>query len=412
MQPHVVFDHVWKKFRTGERHDSLRDLIPAMIKGLARRRPPASELQQQEFWALEDISFEVSPGQALGIIGPNGAGKSTILKLLTRILRPNRGRSEVHGRIGALIEIAAGFHPDLTGRENVFLQGAVMGMTQAEVAARFDEIVEFAGVGQFIDTQIKRYSSGMNARLGFSIAAHLSPDVLIIDEVLSVGDMAFQERCVERMRRFKREGVTIVFVSHNLQAVTELCDAALYLKRQVRAIGPTLSVIDQYVRDAFVAPEQGPAGAELTIASAELVDADGRPVTGAVSPGQRLRLAVEFTNGVPLSELALAFRVLRSTDQLLVYDGQFSQAELGLVLDSPGAFRIDFAFDVNLTRGQYYIDLLVGHSGSQRQLARMTPAGYLTVSETRTWGGVADLDARPSVHAGVRRSLEAAGRSA
>ena len=217
----VVFDGVWKKFRQGERHDSLRDLIPAAINAMTGRRASSSALGEAEFWAVQDVTFEVPRGEALGIIGPNGAGKSTTLKLLTKILRPNRGHCGVVGRIGALIEVAAGFHPDLTGRENTYLQGAIMGMRRAEVLQKFDEIVEFAGVGAFVDTPIKRYSSGMNARLGFSIAAHLNPDVLIIDEVLSVGDMAFQGKCLDRMRVFKREGVTIVFVSHNLQAVVE-----------------------------------------------------------------------------------------------------------------------------------------------------------------------------------------------
>jgi lipopolysaccharide transport system ATP-binding protein len=196
--PIVVFDSVWKKFRRGERHDSLRDLIPAAVRSLAGSTRE-DELQQREFWALEAVSFDVGAGEALGIIGPNGAGKSTTLKLLTRILRPTRGHCAVRGRVGALIEVAAGFHPDLTGRENIFLQGAIMGMRRAEIARKLDEIVDFAGVGDFIDTPVKRYSTGMNARLGFSIAAHLDPDVLIIDEVLSVGDSAFQDRCVRRM---------------------------------------------------------------------------------------------------------------------------------------------------------------------------------------------------------------------
>src|SRR3954466_10657780 len=160
----IIFDGVWKKFRRGERHDSLRDLLPALARTRCAR-DRAEPLGEEECWAVRDISFEVGPGQALGIIGPNGAGKSTVLKLLTRILRPTSGRSEVRGRVGALIEIGAGVHPDLTGRENVYLQGAIMGMKRAEVARKFDEIVAFAGVGEFVDTQVKRYSSGMNARL-------------------------------------------------------------------------------------------------------------------------------------------------------------------------------------------------------------------------------------------------------
>jgi lipopolysaccharide transport system ATP-binding protein len=226
----VVFDGVWKKFRRGERHDSLRDLVPALASRLLRRRSPDT-LSEQEFWATRDVSFDVGPGEALGIIGPNGAGKSTILKLLTKILRPTRGSMSIEGRVGALIEVAAGFHPDLTGRENVFLQGAIMGMPRAEIARKFDAIVDFSGVDEFIDTPVKRYSSGMNARLGFAIAAHLDPDVLLIDEVLSVGDVGFQERCVTRMRELLTRGVPLVFVSHNLAAVVDLCTRAIFVER-------------------------------------------------------------------------------------------------------------------------------------------------------------------------------------
>jgi lipopolysaccharide transport system ATP-binding protein len=227
----VTFAGVWKKFQRGERHDSLRDLIPAMARRAFGHRPPADQLEGQEFWAVKNVSFEVPRGKALGIIGPNGSGKSTTLKLLTRILRPNVGHCEVRGRVGALIEVAAGFHPDLTGRENIFLQGSIMGMKRAEILSRLDQIIEFAGVTEFIDTPVKRYSSGMNARLGFAVAAHLNPDVLIIDEVLAVGDAAFQQRCFDRIRRLKREGVTLVFVSHNLPAVESLCDDTLLLTR-------------------------------------------------------------------------------------------------------------------------------------------------------------------------------------
>jgi lipopolysaccharide transport system ATP-binding protein len=176
----VVFDGVWKKFRRGDRHNSLRDLVPAAA-GALLRRGATSDLKAEEFWALQGVSFEVRRGEALGIIGPNGAGKSTTLKLLTKILRPTRGSCAVRGRAGALIEVAAGFHPDLTGRENVYLQGAIMGMKRHEIGRKFDAIVDFAGVADFVDTQVKRYSSGMNARLGFSIAAHLEPEALIID---------------------------------------------------------------------------------------------------------------------------------------------------------------------------------------------------------------------------------------
>ena len=397
--PIVTFDHVWKKFRRGERHDSLRDLIPGLVRGLLRPARPDS-LTPEEFWAVQDVSFEVKPGRALGIIGPNGAGKSTILKLLTRILRPNRGSCVVRGRVGALIEIAAGFHMDLTGRENIFLQGAVMGMKRSEVIRKIDQIVEFAGVGEFIDTPVKRYSSGMNARLGFSIAAHLDPDVLIIDEVLSVGDMAFQEKCVERMRGFKRRGVAIVFVSHNLQAVTDLCEEALYLRRTPQAMGPSIEVVDRYVRDSFApSPESVPS--EVGIAGAVLRGRNGSNPGSSVSPGAELRLSVDYVIQTSLSDVTFALVVHRATDQLVVYNGHFFDKELGVRLLAGSTVRLNFDLTANLTRGQYYFEVFVYHNPSQRFLARLRPAAHLTVNESRTWAGVAYLDvsARPELTA-------------
>ena len=272
----VALRGVWKKYRKGERHDSLRDLVPSLLARATRRRR-SDALAEQEFWALRDISFEVKPGEAVGIIGPNGAGKSTMLKLLTRILRPTRGEISLSGRVGALIEVAAGFHPDLTGRENVYLQGAVMGMTRAEITRKFDAIVDFSGVSEFIDTPVKRYSSGMNARLGFAIAAHLDPDVLLIDEVLSVGDVGFQEKCVTRMRELLARGVPLVFVSHNLGAIVELCTRAILVDHGVvQADGKPADVVStfrQWRRTHDDAPATGP----IRITDVRLIQADGEP---------------------------------------------------------------------------------------------------------------------------------------
>ncbi|HEU0054812.1 MAG TPA: ABC transporter ATP-binding protein, partial [Longimicrobium sp.] len=244
--PGITADGVWKEFRRGPTHDSLRDLLPALV-GQARRRA-TEEPRRGGFWAVRDLSFSVGPGDALGIIGPNGAGKSTVLKLATRILRPTRGEMRVAGRVGALIEIAAGFHPDLTGRENVFLQGAIMGMRRAEIRRKFDEIVDFSGVADFVDTPVKRYSSGMNARLGFAIAAHLEPDVLVIDEVLSVGDFAFQEKAFGRIRQVASQGIPVVVVSHQLDRVAALCNRAILLDRGVPVLqGEPRDCIAAYV---------------------------------------------------------------------------------------------------------------------------------------------------------------------
>jgi lipopolysaccharide transport system ATP-binding protein len=398
MQPVVTFEHVWKKFRRGERHDSLRDLIPAVARRLVRRR---REIEQTEFWALRDVTFSVAPGEALGIIGPNGAGKSTTLKLLTRILKPTRGHCAVRGRIGALIEVAAGFHPDLTGRENIYLQGAIMGMRQAEITNRLDQIIDFAGVNEFIDTPVKRYSSGMHARLGFSVAAHLDPDVLLIDEVLSVGDMAFQQRCIERMEAFKRDGVTIIFISHNLQAVRNLCETALYLHGSVQALGPAPDVIQHYIQGTS-GDRAAPTDAAVQVEEAQLLDTGGRPAA-VVAPGSPLTLRVTYAARAAITDLTLGFLTYRSIDGLVVYSDNVRGEEIGLHSLSPGEqVVVDFAFRAHLTRGQYHLECHAFHNPTQRHLSRLCPAGIFTVNETHTHGGIADLELRPTL---VARAL-------
>jgi ABC-type polysaccharide/polyol phosphate transport system ATPase subunit len=384
----IVFDHVWKKFRRGQRYNSLRDLVPALVKK-ALGRAPAAELNKEEFWAVRDVSFSVPPGAALGIIGPNGAGKSTTLKLLTRILRPNRGRCHVRGRVGALIEIAAGFHPDLTGIENIYLQGAIMGMKRAEIAKKLDEIIEFAGVRNFVETQVKRYSSGMNARLGFAIAAHLDPDVLIIDEVLSVGDMGFQRRCVERMEKFRRDGVAIVFVSHNLQAVASLCDRALYLNREVVAMGEPDDVIGKYV-EALGSTATVTPGTGAKILAAELLHESGTP--RVVAPGTAMTLRVQVEPILDLHDYTIFFRVHRSNDALLLYSGHFDARDFGRATLAAGEpLIVDFSFRAHLTRGHYHAETLIVHNPTQQILGRLSPAANFTVQESRTSIGIADL---------------------
>lgn len=405
--PAVIFDGVWKKFRRGERADSLRDLIPAVARRIVRGKPPEDELQagSGDFWALHDVSFTVMPGEALGIIGPNGAGKSTVLKLLTKILKPTRGTSAVYGRTGALIEVAAGFHPDLTGRENIYLQGAILGMKRAEIARTMDDIIEFADLGDFIDTPVKRFSSGMNARLGFSIAAHLDPDVLIIDEVLSVGDMAFQQRCVDRMKLFKSRGVAIVFVSHNLQQVATLCDRGIFLEHSVRAEGPVQDALAAYVNGTDALHDTG-AGTAIEITGATLTDSRGEPVT-SVEPGTPLRLSVNYAVHEELSDFHFGFVIYRSTDNMLVYDGGVEGDEVGLDTLHPGQeFRVDFDFNTHLVRGRYHIQVHVFHNPSQTHLCKYSPAASFGVSESRSYSGVADVQlvcvpARPALSRGT-----------
>ena len=233
-------------------HRTLREALVESVGGMLDAiRPARRRAGTPPFWALEDVSFEIARGEAVALIGGNGAGKSTLLKLLSRVTAPTTGRMELHGRVGSLLEVGTGFHPDLTGRENVFLNGAILGMRRAEIAARFDEIVAFAEVDRFIDTPVKRYSSGMYLRRAFAVAAHLEPEVLLVDEVLAVGDAAFQRKCLGKMGDVASSGRTVLFVSHNMAAVQKLCDRALWLRGgHVVEDGPTASVVSQYLRSA------------------------------------------------------------------------------------------------------------------------------------------------------------------
>jgi homopolymeric O-antigen transport system ATP-binding protein len=248
----ILAEGLSKRYRIGEMHGAygtVRESISAAVRRIGRRHHGHSH---EEIWALRDVSLEVQEGEVLGVIGRNGAGKSTLLKILTRITTPTSGRAEIHGRVGSLLEVGTGFHPELTGRENVFLNGSVLGMKQREIQTKFSEIVEFAGVERFIDTPVKRYSSGMSVRLAFAVAAHLEPEILLVDEVLAVGDAEFQRRCLGRMEDLSNSGRTVLFVSHQMQAVAQLCDRAIWLEQgQVFRDGPSSSVVAEYLQSGL-----------------------------------------------------------------------------------------------------------------------------------------------------------------
>lgn len=394
--PVIAFDGVWKKFRRGEHHDSLRDLIPAAVRRLGGRKE--TPLDTDEFWVLRDVSFEVRPGQVLGIIGPNGAGKSTALKVLTRIMKPTRGVSRVHGRVGALIELAAGFHPDLTGRENIFLQGAIMGMKRSEIRERFDDIVSFAGIPDFIDTPVKRYSSGMNARLGFAIAANLSPDVLLIDEVLAVGDFNFQQKCYERLHKFRRDGIPIAFVSHNMQAIATLCDRVLLLRPgQEPIIGDVPAVLAEYASSKGAL-----ADARLTVHSATLIDVPGgAEITGPIPPGTHLRLDVELTAVVELPRAGVLLQVVRS-DGLVIFTGMSTLDGLPEVHLEPAAcLKARIAFSANVLRGTYVVNLQLVDTMRQWPAAIVNGVCSFVVTETTRVAGCSEL--QPAYDLSVER---------
>jgi lipopolysaccharide transport system ATP-binding protein len=304
---------------TGRPTSSLREALSDGLRRMLGRRREADA--PGDFWALRDVSFSLEAGDRLGIVGRNGAGKSTLLKILARITEPTAGRATTRGRVASLLEVGTGFHPELTGRENIYLNGAVLGMPRAEVRRRFDEIVAFAETGRFLDVPVKRYSSGMHMRLAFAVAAHLEPEILIVDEVLAVGDAQFQEKCLGKMREVASGGRTVVFVSHSPQAIAALTTKALHLKEgRVEAFGPTSEVLAGYLRrdgavgTSYVAPES--AGGEPGVRRVELRSSapDGCHVAG-----EPAEIVCELSVPGPLRGAAVAIQLLDAAQRPIVH---------------------------------------------------------------------------------------------
>ena len=315
----------------------------------------------EEFWALRDVNFEIKRGELVSIIGHNGAGKSTLLKVLSRITEPTTGRIEIDGRVTSLLEVGTGFHPELSGRENIFLNGAILGMTRAEVRRRFDEIVAFAGVEKFIDTPVKRYSVGMYVRLAFAVAAHLEAEILVIDEVLAVGDAEFQERCLNRMSEVASSGRTVLFVSHNLAAVTALTQRALVLRAgQLTFDGPVQAALAHYTSGVGKLAEQRNwgSGQDSTLVSATLLDEQGSPTTRHVS-GTPLQLSIVVdVTGTPGVSVEIVLRDELSLPVAFYTSANFNQVSLPV---KSGRYECLIPLDVGyLASGQYSIDLSTG----------------------------------------------------
>jgi len=385
--PQITFDGVWKKFRRGEVHNSLRDLLPALTRRAFKGEFLRPDLAASEFWALRDVSFSVQPGQTLGIIGNNGAGKSTVLKILTRILRPNRGRYAVRGRIGALLEIAAGFHQDLTGRENIFLHGAIMGMGRRELRRKLDDIVAFSGVEASIDSPVKTYSSGMNARLGFAIAAHLDPEVLIIDEALSVGDYAFQRKAFGRIRALATSGIPVVVVSHQLDRISELCTDVLLLANGERVEhGRPSDVIAAYLRGDGNTIAHGAKPSPVTFAQAAVVGPQ------SIRSGAFARIRLGGVVSEPLGEhiepIGIVVRSAQTGDT--VFETGASMLQLPL---PPGAFEFELELQMNVQPGIYLIDVDVWDRATEEQFLE-GPRLTIRVVEGDTFLGTTNLNAR------------------
>ncbi len=399
----IAFQHVWKKFRRGELHDSLRDLVPHLASRMFNRRRPAEEeaLKAREFWAVQDVTFSVQPGEALGIIGPNGAGKSTILKLLTRILRPTQGRCGIRGRVGALIEIAAGFHQDLTGGENVFLQGSIMGMTRREIEARFDDIVAFSELAEFIDTPVKRYSSGMNARLGFAIAAHMSPDVLIVDEVLAVGDYHFQRKAYERIGDMVRRGLPVVIVSHQLERIATLCNSCLLLDRgRIVKRGRPDECIAHYLNTGTQQSGQA-ADSPFRITGLEV-----EPTT-AVRSGEWIGIKLRGETPEPVGphqRLALRVRSLQNAQIVHVIDLTRCDTRIA----QPGSFEATIELQANMNHGYFSIEAYGWNAQERREIG----AGRKALIHVEQAGFFGTINLHPRVQVEVQTTLlEGSGTS-
>ncbi|WP_454760903.1 ABC transporter ATP-binding protein [Caulobacter segnis] len=345
--------------------NSLRDVV-------ANAFSSGAKASRQTFWALDDVSFEIRHGENVGILGLNGAGKSTLLKILSRVTQPTKGEAFVRGRLGCLLEVGTGFHGELTGRENIFLYGAILGMSKAEVARKFDAIVAFAEIGDFIGTPVKRYSSGMYVRLAFSVAAHLEPDILLLDEVLSVGDLPFQRKCIDFVKDLQKRQATILFVSHNMFSIKTMCDRVIYIRKgRVQFDGPTERGIALYEADCRLS-------AVPWARAAGIIDAENTPIVitevamldqaGAARSvfdhGEPMRLRIDYEIREPLDDPNLIVAFIRSDGVVCC---NYSTALDGVAIDSkPGRGRIELVTPpLTLISELYKIEILVREKGFQ-----------------------------------------------
>src|SRR4051812_14729568 len=379
----LSFEHVSKRYLVKQER-------PGDVKRSLLGRLRALRGKSADFWAVRDVSFAVERGEVLGIIGHNGAGKSTILKLLSNITSPTEGRIRINGRLSALIEVGSGFHPELTGRENIFLNGAILGMRRGEIATKLDSIADFAGIRPFLDVPVKRFSSGMYVRLGFSIAAHLDPDILLLDEVLAVGDAAFQEKCLRRIGELREAGKTIVFISHDLAAVERICSRVILMRQgQIVMSGAPGEVIAEYQRLPAIAQhnvqETLIADDSAEIESLQLCDLDGR-LTPLVQTGSPLGLRISYSVRRPLPDVV--FEVLfTNADQEVVaqWTTEVSGQPIALY---PGEGVVEFQCpELGLLPGMYYASIALRERGAPDAIDWQHGAVALRVDPGKTVRG-------------------------
>lgn len=361
-----------------ERYVSLRDVMSRNVRGMARQardliagRQVVAGDHVEDFWALQDVDFEIKRGEVVGVIGRNGAGKSTLLKILSRITEPTKGRVEIRGRVASLLEVGTGFHPELTGRENVYLNGAILGMGRTEIRRKFDEIVAFAEVERFLDTPVKRYSSGMYVRLAFAVAAHLEPEILIVDEVLAVGDAAFQAKSLGKMSEFSRTGMTVLIVSHNLAFIREICNTGILLKSgEVEFNGNSRDAVNQYLEGGEASLELGPVWRRSTdtkgvaqINEVSLLSSQGTPSSEFVL-GDDLNIRIEgrFHTPVAHPQFGIFIHCADGT-QILDIRNRHSGPDVSM---ASGAFKMTATLGQSgLYPGDYYLSVWITDSSSK-----------------------------------------------
>ncbi len=395
----IQFDHITKRYRIGQ-------WLPSFREALGRLSGADPD---QYHVAVNDVSFALEPGQSLGIIGPNGAGKTTILKLLSGVTYPTTGNLHINGRFSALIELGAGFHPDLSGRENIYLNGTILGMRRAEIRARFDQIVEFSGIAAFLDTPVKRYSSGMYARLGFAIAAHVDPDVLIVDEVLAVGDYAFQTKCYARMNELRAKGTALIFVSHNMDAVRRVCDRGLVMYRgnnifQGSAAEAVIAYSEAVRRAAraaqAVVPTEGGLSERVMTFDAEiekvtLLNPQRESIT-VVQSGDTVVAAIEVEFHKDIQEPIFSFTI-RTTDGRIVYDTTTRWKNIQTPNFVAGErCTVEYSLEIPLLDGEYELGVDVIATDFSHYYDRLERAMSFWVKSSDSAQGLVDLNARVS----------------
>lgn len=386
-----------KQYKLGRRRERYSRLTESLSGWL--RRPQRDAANSDTFWALRDVTFEVAQGDVVGIIGRNGAGKSTLLKILSRITEPTEGQAIVHGRLGSLLEVGTGFHPELTGRENVFLSGSILGMRRAEIVRRFDEIVAFAEVERFLDTSVKRYSSGMQVRLGFAVAAHLDPEILVVDEVLAVGDAEFQRKCLAKMEDVSHGGRTVLFVSHNMASVEHLCTRGILLDHgRVAAVGTASDVVRTYLEDAH-------ASEEVDLAVRKDREGDGRLRFTSVEAQLRtgsdgfIRLRYRATQPLLNVEVSVGLFTLRGEGVAYLGNAMSGDGLAEIAVEGSLVCRLPrnvilpgrYSMNVYCTSSGVVCDWIVGAAdidvaeGDFFGTGRVPPAGYGSTAVAHTW---------------------------